>query len=236
MDDYRYEGQELHLFEVATKWKRYLASSLKPHIEGKVLEVGAGIGETTLYLQNNAVKEWTCLEPDRKLLDILQNKIKTRKLPSYCTAQQGTIESLPPGSSFDTIIYIDVLEHIENDKREIEGATPFLKNGGSLIILAPANPVLYNPFDKAIGHHRRYSKKTLRMIVPSLNFKEIRLHYLDVASTLLLLLNRFFIKKKYPTRNDIWIWQTFFLPVSKILDGMFSGITGKSIVGIWRKY
>jgi len=236
MNDYHYEGQELHLFEKAAKWKQYLATTLKPYIQGKVLEVGAGIGETTLYLQNNKVQEWTCLEPDQNLLSILLSKIKAKKFPSYCNARLGTIKNILEGSTFDTIIYIDVLEHIEDDKKEITAAAPFLKIGGSLIILSPAYPVLYNPFDKAIGHYRRYSKKTLRAIVPSLEFKEEKLYYLDVASMLLLLLNKAFLKKKYPSGNDIWIWQTFFLPVSKILDRVFSNTAGKSIIGIWKKH
>lgn len=236
MNDYHYEGEELHLFEEAAKWKRYLSTTIKPYIQGKVLEVGAGIGETTLYLQNKAVEEWTCLEPDQNLLNILQKKISINKLPAYCTARLGMVENLHENSSFDTIIYIDVLEHIEDDEKEIRLAIPFLNHGGSLIILAPAHPVLFNPFDKAIGHYRRYSKKTLRAIVPSLSLKEKRLFYLDAASMLLLFLNKVFMKKKYPSSHDIWIWQTFFLPVSKVLDRLVLRTTGKSIVGIWSKH
>ena len=60
---------------------------------------------------------------------------------------------------FDTILYMDVLEHIENDEKEINKALKQLNSGGYLIFFVPAYQFLYSDFDKAIGHIKRYNKK-----------------------------------------------------------------------------
>ena len=69
-----YIGNELDLFENATNWKKYYTKILKKYIFGNVVEVGAGMGGTTSYLQNNNVQSWVCLEPDIKLCSLIKKK------------------------------------------------------------------------------------------------------------------------------------------------------------------
>jgi ubiquinone/menaquinone biosynthesis C-methylase UbiE len=232
---YHYPGKELHLFGETGKWKQYLADKLKDHINGDVLEVGAGIGETTPYLLNEKVKHWTCLEPDKELFRQLQKKLNNKELPIFCEAIYGRVHDLPHGLTFDTILYIDVLEHIEDDKSELCQSMIYLKKGGHLIVLSPAYQILYGPFDKAIGHYRRYKKNTLRKAADVPDLIEEKMFYIESSGIFLLLLNKYLIKKKYPTKRDIWIWQTLFIPISKVLDKILFYNLGKSIIGIWQK-
>lgn len=230
MNSYKYPGKELEIFEEARNWKKYLASRIKPYIKGKVLEVGAGTGETTSYLMNEQVEEWTCLEPDQKLFAALQKRGMNR-----CKTIQGSLKDLPDEKKFDVIIYIDVLEHIENDREEIRMAALRLNAGGSLIILSPAFQFLYSPFDKAIGHYRRYTKKTLRKIIDVNKLKEIKMFYLEISGMGLLLFNKILLGKKYPSKKIIWTWDGIFILVSRILDRILFYSFGKTIVGIWQK-
>jgi ubiquinone/menaquinone biosynthesis C-methylase UbiE len=232
--NYNYPGQELQLFEEARNWKKYFASKLIPFINGSVLEVGAGIGETTSFLLNKNIESWTCLEPDEKLFSVLLQKIKDKKLPQFCTAIKGILENLPADEKFDTIIYIDVLEHIENDKAEIEKAVLQLTDGGNLIILSPSFEILYSPFDKAIGHYRRYTKKTLKKVVASKHLSQTKMFYLESAGMLLLLLNKFLFKQKYPSQKNIFVWDKFFIPLSKLIDKISFYSFGKTIIGVWK--
>jgi SAM-dependent methyltransferase len=234
-DHYRYPGEELYLFEKVRNWKKYFSRKLQPYIYGDVLEVGAGIGETTPFLLNARVNQWVCLEPDLTLFNILEQKLSSGKLPEYCIAKLGTVADLPSYSLFDTIIYIDVLEHIKDDKGELALVIPYLKKGGQLIVLSPAYQILYSPFDKAIGHYRRYTKKIFRTTVTFTNLIERKMFYLEAAGVFLLLLNKFLVRKKYPSEKDIWIWETLFVPLSKLLDKILFYRFGKSIVGIWQK-
>ena len=73
----------------------------------------------------------------------------------------GTLSELSDSDKFDTILYMDVFEHIEDDRAELERAAAQLAPDGHLIVLAPAHQWLFTPFDESIGHYRRYSRRTL---------------------------------------------------------------------------
>jgi SAM-dependent methyltransferase len=234
VNNYRYPGEELELFESAGNWKRYLAKKLGPYISGRVLEVGAGTGETTQFLPQGKALSWTCLEPDPVLLQVIERKIGEGHLPEHCLAVSGTLNGLPASSLFDTILYIDVLEHIEDDHKELALALSHLNEGGHLIVLSPAYQFLYSPFDKAIGHFRRYRKKTLRRAAKLPGLEERKMYYLESLGVGLLLLNRFIFRKTYPARKDIALWQRFLVPLSKVVDKILFYSVGKSIIGIWQ--
>lgn len=232
--NYKYPGEELQLFEAATNWKNYFSSHISVFLEGRVLEVGSGIGGTTLLLNNNKADSWLLLEPDETMLQALQQKIKDKILPSNCSAVEGTLNSLNKNDKFDCIIYIDVLEHIEDDAAEIRKAVEHLEQGGHLIILSPAFQFLFSPFDKAIGHYRRYNRKTLSAIQPaSLTRKKII--YLDSIGFFASLLNKILLRQSYPAKRQVQVWDRWMIPVSRIMDRIFFYSFGKSILAVWKK-
>ena len=231
-ESFKYPGEELVLFQQATHWKKYFSRQIKPYIKGNVLEVGAGIGSTTLLLNDGSADQWLMLEPDAQLSAQLKSKIETKALPANCRLQTGTIDQLT--STFDTIIYIDVLEHIEDDGEELKKAAQLLCAGGYIIVLSPAFNFLYSRFDKAIGHRRRYNKKMLRNITPA-NLQACSRRYYDTVGYLAALMNKLFLRQKYPTLKQVMFWDKWMVPVSKILDKFFLHSFGKSIIAVWKK-
>ena len=234
MGEIVYIGNELDLFEQATVWKNYYGRFLKPYLKGKVLEAGAGLGGTTQQLCDGSQQSWICLEPDPLLFSKLEKKIAGGDLPPCCRAMKGTTSDLPATERFNAIIYIDVIEHIEKDAEELQRAASLLADGGYLIILVPAHQFLYNEFDKAIGHFRRYDKRMLRAAAP----KELllrKMRYLDVLGLLASLVNKYFLKQEYPTHRQIGFWDKYLVPVSKPLDTLINYQTGKTLTGIWQK-
>ena len=229
-----YIGNELELFQHAKNWKAYYGKFIRPHLKGKVLEVGAGIGGTALTLCDGSQEKWICLEPDNKLLDEIHKKITNKQLPPICQAVQGILSDLSLEEKFDVIIYIDVVEHIEKDKSELELAAKYLKKGGKLIVLVPAHEFLYSPFDKAIGHYRRYNKQTLTDISPS-ELQTKTVFYLDSVGLLASTANKLFLKQSYPTLQQIKTWDNLLVPVSRIIDPVIGRAIGKTVVGIWEK-
>lgn len=229
-----YIGNELELFSHAHNWKQYYRSRLLPFIKGNVLEAGAGIGETTSHLYNENVERWTCLEPDTELIRQIHEKIYSGKLPRGLDVINGTTDDLAGKEIYDAVLYIDVIEHIEKDHEELQRAFGLLKANGHLIILVPAHQWLYSPFDKAIGHYRRYNKKLLKSAVPP-GFKQIKLEYLDSGGLFASLANKLFLHKSYPTLNQIQFWDRTIVPVSKFIDPLTGHITGKSLIGVWKK-
>lgn len=225
---FEYVGGELALFENAVHWKRYWRSRTEPFIVGDVLEVGAGLGANTRSLAGIAHRSWTCLEPDRALAA----KIPWMG-PGYST-RVGTTEQLAASERFDSILYIDVLEHIENDRGELTRAAAHLKPGGHLVVLSPAHQFLFTPFDRAIGHFRRYSRASLRAAAPA-GLGETMVTYLDSVGMLASAANRLFLNQSMPTEAQILTWDRLLVPCSRVLDPLLIGNLGKSILGVWQR-
>lgn len=229
-----YPGSELALFEQATRWKRYLGRQLAPFLRGEVLEVGAGIGGTTSFLLGPEVTAWCCLEPDPALRGEIDRKLAAGLLPPVCRSAAGGIGSLEAGRVFDAIVYLDVLEHVEDDRAELAAAARHLRLGGHLIILGPAHPWLYSPFDAAIGHHRRYSLEALRALRPA-GLTEVRSRHLDAAGLLASAGNRLLLRSAAPSEAQMRFWDRWLVRVSERLDALLRHRVGKSVLVVWQK-
>lgn len=229
-----YPGNELSLFAGAHNWKRYHAAALRPYLRGDVVEVGAGLGESTPFLQNDAVRSWLCLEPDLTLARALESKCTTLAHADRTRVQRGTLEDLEERPLADAILYLDVLEHIEDDRAELDRAVARLRPGGTLIVLAPAHMLLFSPFDRAIGHFRRYNRRMLRALAPA-GLIERQLFYLDSVGMLCSLANRLVLRASQPTAANLAFWDQWMVPVSKVLDPLTGHRLGRSVVAVWQR-
>jgi SAM-dependent methyltransferase len=229
-----YAGTELEIFAAAITWKRYWSSFVTPLLNGDVLEVGAGLGANVSLLCSDAVRRWVSLEPDLTLCQRLHTELQRLSLSQRCHLVHGTLYDLPEHDCFDTVLYLDVLEHIVDDGAELRRAVSHLRPGGALIILAPAHPCLYTDFDRAIGHQRRYTKATLRKTVP-LGLTEQLLIYLDSIGLLASGANRLLLHQAMPTPRQILLWDRVLVSLSRIADPVLRYSLGKSLLGVWRK-
>jgi len=231
---YQYVGSELELFAAVTNWKTYFARVLAPFISGDVLEVGAGMGSNTPFLQTEGVRTWTCLEPDFELAQRISRRIATGELPSHCRVVAGTLDQVAPSSRFDAILYIDVLEHIAGDREELAKAAEHLSSGGRLVVLAPAHQSLYSPFDAAVGHHRRYNSASLVALHPP-GCRPTASMMLDCAGLLASLANRMVLAAAQPTAGQLAFWDKVLVPISRVLDGATGRSLGKTVVAVWSR-
>lgn len=229
-----YVGDELPLFQDATVWKEYFSSMLRPFVRGDVLEVGAGIGGTTPYLHTPEATSWVCLEPDPSHCEKMNSCCLNGNNAPLAKIICGTLDSLPPEQRFHTILYIDVLEHVKDDKAEVSLALNRLHAGGHLVTISPAHNFLFNPFDKAVGHFRRYNKGMLSALTPQ-GATLARLTYLDSLGMLLSLANKFILKSSTPKRSQVQFWDKRVVPLSKVFDPITGYNIGKNIIAIWKK-
>ena len=198
-----------------------------PFIGENVLEVGAGIGSTTLLLSGYS-KTWTALEPDAELAA----QIEVRD--SGVEVKVGVSSDLKADDLDDSILYIDVLEHIERHSEEIFQVQNHLALGGHLILLTPAHQFLFTPFDTEIGHFRRYNRALVDSIRPK-GMKVVGSWYLDSAGFFASLGNRLLLRSTSPTVGQIRLWDRKLVPISRVLDAILGYNFGKSLLTVWEK-
>ncbi len=228
----KYIGEELDLFQHARNWKGYYAGMFQPYVRGRVLDAGCGMGVNSNYLMNPHVTSYAFLEPDGRLLAQVKDHAGVCE-QATTELIQGTTTDLR-GRQFDTILYLDVIEHIEDSKAEVRRAYDLLAPGGHLLILVPAFNYLYSDFDKAIGHFRRYDKGILTNELPP-ELERITTRYLDSLGMLMSLGNKWFLKQSEPKLAQILFWDRNVVPLSRLADKVFFHGFGRSLLSVSRK-
>ena len=224
-----YEGWELEHFDNSVNFRNYQNNLFKNHLRGHVAEVGPGNGEN-LKIYKDKVEILELYEPSKILFDNLISKFGSDKKFII----NNEVFSLKE-NTYDSILYLDVLEHIENDDKEVVKAFNSLKEGGKLIINVPAFQHLYSSFDKDVKHFRRYSKKTLLNLFENLNYSSYELKYYDSIGYLLSIMSKILTKNYKKNFNQkIKIWDSL-IPLSKILDRLIFHSFGKSLLLIITK-
>ena len=227
---FTYVGSELDLFSTAVNWKSYLRGRIAPYLGEDVLEVGAGLGGTTRIFRRGTERRWVCLEPDALLAGRLEREVGS----GSCEVRVGTLEDFDPSETFDTILYMDVLEHIEDDRGEVARAAGHLRAGGHLIAVSPAHQWLFTPFDAAIGHYRRYTKAGFGALA-SADLRTVELVYLDSVGLLASMANKLVLNSAMPSPAQIAFWDRVLVRMSRVVDPILGHSAGKSVLAVWRK-
>ena len=216
-------------FDNANFHINYCLKFIKKYLKGDILEVGAGCGSFTKNYLNKSINSITLTELDKKNILDLKEKFKAN---ANIKILNKNIEDV--SGKFDSIIYLHVLEHIINDKKEILNATKRLNKNGFLVIMVPAHQKIYSNLDKAVGHFRRYEIEFFNKNFKSL--EKINIKFLDTMGYFLYLFNKFFFKKEvYPSKFKIFIWDKIFTPLTIIVDFIFRYRFGKCILVIYKK-
>jgi hypothetical protein len=224
-----YDGWELKFFDKSKNFRNYQLQLIKKFIKGYIAEVGPGNGmNASSYIKYP--KKIDLYEPTRKLyLQLKKSFKKNNKVSTY------NKKFISQKEKYDSVLYLDVLEHIKDDKNEIIKAIKSIKKGGYLIINVPAYSHLYSKFDNDVGHHKRYEKKDIRIILKGLEFKKLDLTYYDSIGYMLSLLSKLTssdYKKKFEQKIKVW---DFLIPLSKKIDYLISNLFGKSLLVILKK-
>ena len=129
---------------------------------------------------------------------------------------------------------MDVLEHIEDDRGEVARAARHLRPGGHIIALSPAHQWLFTPFDRAIGHYRRYTRSSFGALAPK-GSRQARLVYLDSIGLFASLANKLVLKSAMPKPSQVAFWDRVLVRMSRLVDPVLGYSAGKSVLAVWRK-
>ncbi len=233
MTDFKYEIKDLEAMSVAENYHTWVLSEFQDFLGEKVAEVGAGNGNFSAFLLKSAnIKKLTSVEPDQAVCAHYQKNISDTRAEIVNGFFNEVSGKYP--NHFDTAVYVNVLEHVENDKDELDCVYKSLKTGGRICIFVPALPFLYSEHDREIGHFRRYTKSQLKKVLEESGFTVEKIKYMDMVGIITWFLV-FKIFKMDPGSGNVSSYDKFITPALRFLEKIVPPPIGKSLVAIGRK-
>ncbi len=159
-------------------YNHWIYSRIRPYLRGAICEVGGGTGNITQFLLN--YPRVVSLEPDGHSLRIARERfadhLNTKFVQTYV---EGCPREEVAAGSFDTVICLNVLEHIENDVEALRRMGALCAAGGQVVILVPAMQWAFGRLDESFGHYRRYSRRTLRAAFAAAGLEVVASRYFN---------------------------------------------------------
>ncbi|MGH7271608.1 MAG: class I SAM-dependent methyltransferase, partial [Polyangiaceae bacterium] len=226
-----YDGQDLEALADMQRYQRWVLESFRGRLKGRVLEVGAGIGNLAEHYVDDA-GEAVLIEPSAQLAERLQARFAGRAhVRSIAGLLEDAERDLAP-ASFDACILVNVLEHVEDDGAMLRRLRALLKPSGSLLLFVPALPALYGTLDALVHHHRRYTKASLRSVVESAEFTVYSLRYFDVLGIIPWLFAGRILRRQRFDEGASQLYDRFVVPIGAALERRIEPALGKNLVCI----
>lgn len=163
-------GQKtLESMSQAVWYNRWTLDKFEKYLSGDILEVGCGIGNFTKTLTKYG-SVWAIDIEQSYVSDLKRKKLKKAHI-GFGDVEKG--KYFFKRKKFDSLICLNVLEHIKQDKTALSNMSKLLKNNGYLVLLVPSHPMLFGEIDRAIDHYRRYEKSKLINLILKNNFSII---------------------------------------------------------------
>ncbi len=228
----------LNVVAEADRFNHWIYQTISPYCNGKTLEIGSGIGNSSKYFLNNN-QELSLSDIRQNYIDILGEQFATRSnlnaiLKIDIVSSDFDITYAHYFKQFDCIYALNVIEHVENDSMAIANCKKLLKTGGKLIILVPAYQQLYNNFDKELEHYRRYSLKQLDLLMVENELTIIHHQHFNFVGILGWWLNGSLLKKKIIPSGQMKLYNSL-VPVFKIVDKCIFNTMGLNVISVGQK-
>jgi 2-polyprenyl-3-methyl-5-hydroxy-6-metoxy-1,4-benzoquinol methylase len=230
--------ETLENFSRAHAVNRWMFERIKRYLHGQILEIGSGIGNISGFLledQNSVtlsdLRPEYCHLLEKKFFrhPHLQGIVELDlSLPDFETRNAGIL------GKFDTVIAMNVVEHIADDVLAIRNAKSLLRKQGQLVILVPAFPGLYNSLDRELGHFRRYTKRELKKMTESAGMKISSCGYFNAAAIPGWWFAGKILKEKIISRSKLRAYNLL-VPVLRIMDWFLTPFAGVSLIVSSRK-
>jgi len=225
----------LMLLSERFNYNRWIYENIRDFIGDNVLEVGGGIGNITDFIIFK--KKLTVIDINRDYIHYLEAKYSFRD-KSGLNLYEADIQDIEPsplaGRKFDTILCLNILEHLENDRKAVENMTGLLEPNGQLIILVPALKTLYGSMDVSFDHLRRYNKKELKSLVQGRDLEIVACYYMNFLGLLGWFFNGRILKKKELPEYQTKLFDKL-VPFLGLAEKMITPPIGQSLIMIAQK-
>lgn len=224
----------------AANYHAWILEIFKPYLGEHLVEVGAGDGSfSELILTRHVCKTLSLVEPSDTMYE--QLRIHLRQLDSGVSVDlyHGTFveaaDLIKSEQAPDSIIYVNVLEHIADDEGELEAVRRTLSESGRVFIFVPALKWLFSTFDEQVGHVRRYSKSELEQKLRRSGFKIVRSTYFDFPGIAPWWLKYCLMKSDTMEPGAVRFYDRFIIPAVRRMESVVTIPIGKNVIAIAEK-
>lgn len=229
-----YVGKDLEAMDFAENYHNWILDEFAPHLGQHLVEVGAGAGGFSELIIKRTPASLALIEPSRDMFGRLQERPCVRNcagdVRTYNAVFTQVCGEVKAHHRPDSIIYVNVLEHVEDDAAELKAMHDTLEPGGRIFIFVPALPALYSNYDKQIGHFRRYTRPVLEARTKAAGFKILKSGYFDFAGILPWWVKYRLMRSESMEPGALKVYDKFVVPATKMFESLVRPPIGKNLI------
>jgi len=218
----------LERLTAARNYNRWLTDRLQPWVGRRVLEIGAGLGSMSEFILDR--ERVVLTDTDPYYLERLRRRFAARPNVSVVGLHLPDAVGGVAVERLDTIICLNVLEHIADDVDSLAAMRELLQPGGRLVLLVPSLPSIYGTLDEALGHVRRYTPAELRDKFARTGFGLAHLEYFNLAGVPGWWLTGRILKRRLIPTGSLGLFDAL-VPLFR-LERLLSWRVGQSLIAI----
>lgn len=237
-DALAYAGRDLESMSFARNYHRWILDLFAPHLGRRLVEVGAGTGSFSELLVERAPESLALVEPSA-MFGRLRERAAAWRTPSRVTLYNDTFAGaaarLAEEERPDSVIYVNVLEHVADDEAELRLVRDALAPGGRLFLFVPALGWLYGSFDRQVGHRRRYTRRGLVRACEGAGLRVVRSVYFDAAGVLPWWVKYRLLRSEEMEPAAVRFYDRFCVPALRRVEAVVPPPLGKNVLLVAEK-
>jgi SAM-dependent methyltransferase len=226
--------RDLEIMADAVNYRRWIYENISSALGKRVVECGAGIGSFTLLLAERDLV--VVVDRSETAVDHIKRNLSGKKNVIPLLLDMASDEFLELGRfEPDTVICINVLEHVEDDARALFNMHEILTRGGKLALLVPAHRFLYGSIDTVVGHHRRYDKRELIAKLRKSGFQIKDVHYMNCIAAFGWFVNNRILRRTEESPLQVRMFDRVIVPWLRRVERVIRPPFGLSLIAIGEK-
>jgi 2-polyprenyl-3-methyl-5-hydroxy-6-metoxy-1,4-benzoquinol methylase len=213
------------------RFNAWMFDVLKPYLGRDILEVGCGIGNLTAQMLPHSDRI-VGVDVEPHYIEVVRERFADE--PAFSALLHDLSDTLPadpaPGA-FDTVVCLNVLEHIEDHVTTLKNMKAMLRPGGRLVLLVPAYSWLYGTLDEALHHHRRYNPRELKSLLRELDYTVERVFFLNLFGIAGWWLNGKVLKRTLLPEDQLALYEKL-VPFFRAVETATGYRMGQSVIAV----